>query len=139
MSGRERGSIPEPDLQDREPDRDVLSGGEHGPFSRGERIPRFTFDQMHPSLQEILIRMDREEIALFNRGVKLLTSLEEKDLDRFKLSLKVFGAVLLLWRGIKWSVGAFLAGLAAVSLAGEQIQKLAGSVLKLIKYFTGGG
>lgn len=139
MTALKRGSIPEPALMDREPDQDVLGYGAHGPFPPTQNSMDLSFERVHPNLREILIRMDRQEIAMFNQGVRLLTSLEQADLDRFRLSLKVFGAVLLIWRGIKWAVLAFLAGLAAVSVAGEQIQKVGGWVLKLMMIFRGGG
>lgn len=137
MVERTRGSIPEPEPWDREPDAALLACGELGPFMKTGR-PRFEFGQMHPDLQEILVRMDREEIALFNQGVKIITSLDKKDLERFKLSLKVFGVFIAIWRGIKWATLSFLAGLAAVSLAGDQLVKIGGWFLKVLKFIQNG-
>jgi hypothetical protein len=121
------------------PDPDTMHG-HAGPYVKGQMSTApepHRWEQMHPSMQELLIRMDQEEALAFNRAVKIITSLDQKSLENFKLSLKVFSGLLSVARLVKWLVAAFFTGLGAVSLAGDQLQKIGGQLLQAIKFLRG--
>lgn len=87
---------------------------------------------MHPDLQDILVRMDEEEVANLKDALAILTRLEKVEIARVKAILKLVGVLVGIWRVIKWSVASFLGGLAAVSLAGDQLLKIWGWISKIL-------
>lgn len=130
----QRGSMPDVPHEKRDPDIELLSHGHFGP--RIDQAPRIEFDQVHPLLQEILIRIDDEEAKNLKQGINILVRFEPEDFTRLKTVLKLINILFGIGRVIKWSVASFLAGLAAVVLAGEHLQKIWGwilSALKLVK------
>lgn len=129
----ERGGMPDVRLEDREPDEDVLSCGELGPYLKKHGTGRPRLEQMHPTLQEILVRMDENEIDNLSQGLHILLRLEQKDFGRLKTVLKFINLVYGIVRIVKWTVGSFFAGLTAVVLAGDQLQKVWGWILNLTK------
>lgn len=126
-----RGSMPDVPLHEREQDAELLSCGHFGPRITQPRPVQF--DQVHPLLQEILVRIDDEEAKNLKQGINILVRFEPQDFARLKLVLKLINILFGLGRVIKWSVASFLAGLAAVVLAGEQLQKVWGWVLNILK------
>ncbi|QEE37942.1 MULTISPECIES: hypothetical protein [unclassified Methylobacterium] len=127
----QRGSMPDVPHHEREPDVELLSGGHFGP--RVAQPQRIEFDQVHPLLQEILLRIDDEEAHNLKQGINILVRFEPTDFARLKTVLKLINILFGIGRVIKWSVASFLAGLAAVVLAGEQLQKVWGWVLNALK------
>jgi hypothetical protein len=126
--------MPDVPAEEREHDRDIAGVGRFGPYPRGARGPRVHgFEDIHPDLQEILVRMDDDEAKNLKQGLNILVKLEPADFARLRGVLKIINFAYALWRIIKWSVAAFFAGLAGVVLAGEQIQKIWGWCMTALK------
>lgn len=126
-----RGSMPDVPLHARERDDELLSCGHFGP--RIDQPREIKFDHVHPLLQEILVRIDDEEAKNLKQGINILVRFEPQDFARLRLVLKLINILFGLGRVIKWSVASFLAGLAAVVLAGEQLQKVWGWAMNILK------
>lgn len=123
--------MPDVPHHERERDTELLSHGHFGP--RIETTPRIEFDQVHPLLQEILIRIDDEEAKNLKQGINILVRFEPEDFVRLRAVLKLINIIFGIGKVVKWSVASFLAGLAAVVLAGEHMQKVWGWVLNALK------
>lgn len=91
-----------------------------------------SWGQIHPALQDILVRMDAQEVATLKEALAILMRLESVEIARVKAILKLVGIFVGIWRVIKWSVASFLGGLAAVALAGDQLLKIWGWMTKLL-------
>ena len=125
------GEMPDVPAHEREPDERLLAGGK---FRLGDNLPReLGFDLLHPALQEILVRLDKKEAENLAHGLHILVRLEPKDFARMRTILRFIDIVYGIGWVLKWSVATFLTGLGAVTLAGEQMQKLWGWLLTLLK------
>ncbi len=123
--------MPDVPAHEREPDERLLLGGR---FRIGDDLPRgLGFDLLHPDLQEILVRLDKKEAENLAHGLHILVRLEPKDFARMRTILRFINVVSGIWWVVRWSVTTFLMGLAAVTLAGEQVQKVWGWLLNLLK------
>jgi hypothetical protein len=128
-----RGSMPDVPLHQRDRDSELLS---HGAFdARGNQPRIIEFSDLHMDLQEILYRMDEAQVENLKTGLHILVRLEPEDFARVRAALKAVSVIAVLWRVLKWSVASFFAGLAAVVVAGDQLQKIWGWVTNALKVF----
>lgn len=82
---------------------------------------RVTFDMLHVSVQEYLIRLD------------------PKDLEELKWAARLGFWVRWTLRGAKFAVWAFTGGVAAALIAGENLHKLIGMISSAITALQGFG
>lgn len=128
----QRGRMPDVPAHEREPDDDVLSCGHFGP--RVDLPKQQGFEDLHPDLREILVRMDKKEAENLANGLQILVRLEPRDFTRMRTILKFINILYGIWWVLKWMGGIFFGTLATVSLAGEQIQKIWGWLSNLLKF-----
>ena len=127
----QRGRMPDVPAEQREPDEHLLSCGHFGPRIE---VPRgLGFEDLHPDLREILVRMDRKEAENLASGLQILVCLEPRDFARMRTILKFINIIYGIGWVLKWSVATFLTALGAVTLAGEQLQKIWGWLSNLLK------
>jgi len=123
--------MPDVPAHEREPDERLLLGGR---FRVGDDLPRgLGFDLLHPDLQEILVRLDKKEAENLAHGLHILVRLEPHDFARMRTILRFINIIYGIGWVLKWSVATFLTALGAVTLAGEQLQKVWGWLLTLLK------
>ncbi|GJE78104.1 hypothetical protein [Methylorubrum suomiense] len=127
----QRGRMPDVPAHQREPDDDVLSCGHFGP--RVDMPRQQGFEDLHPDLREILVRMDKKEAENLANGLQILVRLEPRDFVRMRTILRFINILYGIGWVLKWMVATFLTALGAVTLAGEQIQKIWGWLLSLLK------
>lgn len=129
-----RGAMPDVPLDQRERDADLLAGGHFGNYLPGTGTPRLIeFSDLRQDLQEILYRMDEAQVANLKTGLHILVRLEAEDFKRLRTVLKLINVLFGIGKVLKWSVASFMAGLAAVVLMGEQLQKIWGWALNFLK------
>ncbi len=125
--------MPDVPAEQREPDERLLAGGHFR--AGGDPLAReLDFGDLHPDLREILFRLDKKEAENLANGLQILVRLEPRDFARMRSILRFINIIYGIGWVIKWMGGIFFATLGAVSLAGDQLLKIWGWLLNLLKF-----
>ncbi len=135
-TGGEPRRLPLDSEVERERDIEVLCESPYGPYVRARSRPQLT--NVHDDLIETFCRMDKKEVEKFALFIGMLSSFSLGEIDDVFKIVKIYQFFKWLYKGIKWLIVSFFAGLAVMATGGDQIEKIFGHIKSLISLWKVG-